>query len=119
MNSCPHMQKFSKIGLKKWMSSHHLLNQAQVYLMKINKFITNKHQSQSFEETYYFDLFQKLVQNFPKARNLNDTIDLYLLYKFFSYYRIDKSEARRIMREWESRRWSKLVQFHGIKILRQ
>ena len=98
--------------------SHHPLNPAQVFLMEISD-LANKLHQQDFKDYYYFDLFQKLVQKFPKARNLNDTIDLYLLYKFFSYYRIDKTEARKIIREWKLRRWCELVQFHGIRILRR
>lgn len=91
----------------------HLPVLKMISMRKINSLTQINH---SFEDFYYRDLFQKFLKDFPKARILNKTIEFYLVYQWFSYYRIEKQEARKILKEWESRGFCKLVQFHGIKI---
>ena len=74
----------------------------------------NKNQP-SFEEYYYLNLLKKFIQDFPKARFLNKTVEFHLVYQWFSFHRIEKLETRKIIKEWIKRGYCKSARYHGIK----
>ncbi len=71
-----------------------------------------------FDNSFSKSLFKQFSSDMRKGnifQSLN-IIPFSIVYFWFSWKKLDKNTARKIVREWADNKWCERVRYHGIKL---
>lgn len=86
-----------------------------------NEFLNtpNKVNSDDFNlNTFAIYLFEKLKESISKQPIFSEKIPFAYIWSFFSFYKINKKDAKKVVRIWVELGLCDYVRFRGIKIKR-